>query len=226
MGGHPTTTSPPLPGQPSRPGFTLMEALIALAIISLVAVLVLDAVRLAASGSARIEHFVQRELDNRLDMLALRDIISSTAVEHTGTERAFTGSRTQISGFTTRPAAGTGAAFYTLSLRQDDTGMALIYREGHANDPEPLEWTVERWTGAHAARFEYLRSRSDGWNEIWPEPPPAMGLRRVSTSTLPYCAHPPAAVRLTVQDDEGERAMIIGLYPTACPPPRLHDLVE
>lgn len=203
-----------------------MEALIALAVISLVAVLVLDAVRLAASGSVRIEQFVQRELDNRLDTLALRDIISATAVEHVDTERAFSGAAARLSGFTTRPAESTGAAFYTLLLEEDADGVVLVYREGHSNDSDPLEWVVERWTGARSARLEYLDSRSMDWTGIWPEPRPALGLRQPDPSTLPYCAHLPAAVRLTVDHDEERQQLVIGLPFTACPPPRIQDMAE
>lgn len=225
-------------------GFTLLEALVCLAITALVAVLVLDAVRLAGTGAVRIERFVSSELGARIDLLALRDAIGASRAEHVDTPYAFSGDENSFSGYTTRSAlpGSAGSARYTAELARSAGTITLIYRELAGEADEDTSWHVRSWP-ADAARFEYRDDLTGAWVDTWPivrgvgmtpgltqpgvsaglpGPPGLSDLRR-----NPFCAYLPAAIRLTVEAaGEPVYGLVLAPASNACPPARPSDMVQ
>lgn len=222
-------------------GFTLLEALVCLAITSLVAVLVLDSVRLAGSGAVRIGRFVSTEMNARIDMTVLREAVGATRPEHIETERAFAGTATGFGGYTTRSALPESAAsaYYTVTLAGDDDTIALIYREGLEEDENDRRWRIMSWP-ASEARFEYRDPDTGRWEESWPPASLASRFERARASVVPnlptgqtarltrapHCAYLPSAIRLTVETANGDYGLILAPSASACPPARVSDILR
>lgn len=243
------------PGQKTgyREGFTLLEALVCLAITALVAVLVLDAVRLAGTGAIRIERFVRSELGARIDMIALRDAVSGSRAEHVDTMHAFSGDAGSFNGYTTRSVmpASAGSANYTVELIRETGTVTLVYREQTGGEDEEAGWHVMSWP-ADAARFEYRDDLTGAWVESWPIvrrtgmtaglqqpgagpalPQPGVTPGLPAPGGLsdprrnPFCAYLPAAIRLTVEaDGEPVYGLILAPASQACPPSRPSDMAR
>lgn len=239
-----------------REGFTLLEALVCLAITALVAVLVLDAVRLAGTGAIRIERFVSSELGARIDMIALRDAVSASRAEHVDTVHAFNGDANAFNGYTTRSVlpGSAGSAHYSVELIRDNGTVTLVYREQGGEDREDGGedgWHVRSWP-ADAARFEYRDDLTGAWVEAWPivrRTGMTAGLQRPGAGPSlpqpgvtpglqapgglsdprrnPFCAYLPAAIRLTVEaDGEPVYGLILAPASQACPPSRPSDMAR
>lgn len=225
-----------------REGFTLLEALVCLAITALVAVLVLDAVRLAGTGAVRIERFVSTELGQRIDVIALRDAVGASRAEHVGTVYAFNGDAASFSGYTTRSVmpGSAGSAIYTVELTRSADIVTLFYREQTGEDEEEASWQVRRWR-ADAARFEYRDDLTGEWLDSWPvarrvgmtaglpQPGVTPGLPlsggRPDPRRNPFCAYLPAAIRLSVEaDGEPVYGLVLAPASNACPPARVSDM--
>jgi prepilin-type N-terminal cleavage/methylation domain-containing protein len=219
-----------------REGFTLLEALVCLAITSLVAVLVLDAVRLASTGAVQIERFVRSDMGERIDMVVLRDAVASSRAEHAGSTLAFSGDANAFSGYTTHSVmpGNFGSALYTVALVRGADTVTLIYREQTGEDGLFADWQVRTWA-ADAARFEYRDDLTGGWVDAWPvtEPKsmrsalPGPGTGSADGQRITFCSYLPSAIRLTVEA-RGEPVYGLILTPSAgaCPRARISDMVR
>lgn len=222
-------------------GFTLLEALVCLAITSLVAVLVLDSVRLAGSGAVRIGRFVSTGMNARIDMTVLREAVEATRTEHVQTERAFGGDGMSFRGYTTRSAlpGSAASAYYTLSLEEYEDGLSLVYREGLGEEGDDRLWRVMSWS-ATDGRFEYRNPDNGTWEESWPPPSLAARFERRVQSVVPqlptqqgerlmrppHCAYLPSAIRLTVEAPGGDYGLILAPASNACPQARISDILQ
>jgi len=194
-----------------RAGYTLIEALVMLAIVAIISTLVLEAVRLSAQSGARVERASVAAVNARMDLQAVRDALAGTTLEFRDTGLGFTGDEARMSGYSVarvrlRPQADPpGPGRFELSLQRQDRDLILVYSEGEA------EWIVRRWPLGEA-RFEYLHPLSGEWTPQWPAAPVIPGY----TQALP---------RAVIVRGHGDTPTVVfGLVANAPPKARPQDL--
>lgn len=164
-------------------GFSLLETLVALAIMAVASLALFQSTTAMLSVSDRAVNTAERTLQNALDRRAIDGLLSSLIPawkEETAAE--FTGSATRLSGITSQSlsTASYGAARFTLYLERDNSGtLQLIYGDelpaakpsrGAGNNTAPSRWVIQSSLPA-AARFAYQDTQKT-WHESWPPPPP------------------------------------------------------
>ena len=153
-------------------GFTLMEALVTLVIVSVVSSLIWQAL----AQTARVERLLDAgALEPQTDALRLewvrRAIESLTPLAQDDANR-FQGSASKMTGFASDvPGWPTSpAASFELELVHDEprrTGELVLRLEGDADTPARAAITLARWQGGPGA-LQYLGP--DGkWGDKWPQ---------------------------------------------------------
>ena len=157
-------------------GFTLMEMMVVLVLISLTTALLFEALGSFRQANARI---AARTADQRESALALAWLQDSVAGLRADREQPFEGDREQLSGLSLSPLGGGAGAPASIVWRLDE--RSLHYRQGEA---AALTITLTGFRG-----FGYLDAEGKPHSQ-WP---PGKGL------------HPelPAAVLLVFQDAAG-----------------------
>ena len=199
-----------------RAGYTLIETLIMLAIISMISVLLLEAIRGATSSGIRIERVASRSIGQHLDMFSLRTVIAGATVQYLGLDDVMVGSGDAFSGRTSTPIGLSGLHDTTFAVRLQtvDRETRLIYSEGDS------EWVVKAWQDA-AGAFLYLDvgpswdpESERRWVSSWPQEFPA-----------DYHYSPnPRAIKLSIVSDGKNEAYVFALPNTATPVIRASDL--
>lgn len=162
-------------------GFSLLETLFALAIMSIASLALFQSTSAMLQVSDRAVRTGERTLNSELDRIVTSNIVEGIMTpwpEHT--DSAFTGSAREFSGLSTgTPQAGAARpARFTLTLERQNSGSVLIYRAVNevriaraprAGSVEPA--AAESWVLMHslpeAARFEYMGIDQKFYN-IWP----------------------------------------------------------
>jgi len=194
------------PGVSAVAGFTLIETLVVLVVVSLafgiVAAGMGQAVRLQQRAAA-LDVVAERDA---LGAAMLREIIASLAPDHSGQPDVFRGSERRLSGLSRFALTGSedGAGRFRLELVYDrKTDRTRL--EHVRNDGEPVQ--VMAWSG-NVGRFRFVSDEGE-LHELWPP--------------LGKAAQFPAAIVL----ERGDALPIIaapGSYPEALP--KLIDIIE
>lgn len=147
-------------------GFSLLETLFALAIMSLASVALFQSTSSMLSLSDRAVKAGERTVSGGLDRLAVRELIDGLLPHWPSeTERAFVGEARSFSGQSTAPlsADNTGPEIVTLSLSALSGGRdSLTYSSAKA----PQGWTIMSRL-PEGARFEYM-GIDHSWYAKWP----------------------------------------------------------
>jgi len=223
-------------------GYTLMEVLVMLAITSLIATVVFDAVRSAAAFGVRVESASRAAAGEYVDFATFRRAVRAIQPDYRNAAGAFQGDE---DGFTALSAETPGAApgdrrVITVSLEEAENGDLVLALEagGAARPPEALEpedrvrTEIRRWPEATGV-FDYLPASPSLAD-------PAAYALGLSTSgsppdwradypgdhgfAAPYFIPSPGAVRLTVEGAQGREVHIFHPAATKGPPARIDDL--
>lgn len=214
----------------AQAGFTLIEALITLVIASVLSLLMLQAVRSAASNAVRIERTAQAAAGSFIAQGALRRAIENTRAYYQNTPYAFDGDSQGFSALTVAPIDGPIGEFqrYSVRLEPSDDGLALVYEDADS------VLTVARWPDGEGEIQYYGANTTSAfdsqafarlgevagaltWREVWPGQAQTPG---------GYSNPLPAALRITVRAQSGpDTVMILHMPANAPPPPRLEDVI-
>ena len=145
-----------------RPGFTLMETLIALAITAMVAVVALEMLASMTAHARRLETAMTDATNATLQTLPMRRAIEQTLPSYADTGEFFQGEAGAATGLTSAPATGRQG-------RPAGYALALTMREGvaHLDYSEAGVVLFSRPLGAGERRFEFVESRG-ALHEQWP----------------------------------------------------------
>lgn len=197
----------PGPGAGRRPpaaGFTLMEMLVTLMLISFATMLMFQML-----GSYRIANERVREQAGAIDRRALFQAWFRDSVQglYAAPRLHFVGSREQFSGTTLNP-------LYAQAGRPTAIEWKLRQAAGGGVEVAYVENGLERWSlplqGSRAARFAYY---TEDWKQR-DEWPPALG--KVDEEALP------ALVALVREGEDGENSMLASVLGPLVPPLRLY----
>ena len=169
------TPRPAQSAPPARnaPGFTLVEVLIAVAIVAGVLAMALGAARVGLAawrqGDARAEG-----LQHARSLAVLLDQVISAAYPYRigagdAGRLVFEGEPERLAFVTTAPAVTPAAplAFAALRLERDEGGLAVL--QGVLPAREPLEDLAPALRDAtvRGVRFRYRRTEDGTWNDRW-----------------------------------------------------------
>lgn len=155
-----------------RPGFTLIETLIALVIAAMVTLVLLDSLSAIAAQAARLERAVAGTQEQIIDWLTLERAIAGLQPDYLEGGTPFEGDETRFRGLTDLPLTGHAGAvgIITLTLEEDEAAgrdgrpvSRLVYAENGE-----MVTTLDLET---PARLVYLDMDGD----TYPEWPPEQG---------------------------------------------------
>ena len=203
-------------------GFTLVEVLIALALLSLLMLVLSGALRAMGQVEARVDQRVEAADDYRLATQLLGDVLGRVSAWRHPVLQA--GSAAQAPFFEATPGAlawvgimparyGLGGRHYLrLALEPGEGGSQLVLRYA----PWTGAATFSAWAQAQrlvlaapatALTLSYLEPASGQWSALWP--PPGMPASALPASLLP------AAVAIQVEGPEPAwPPLVIALVPT------------
>lgn len=161
-------------GNPRSSGFTLVETLVVLVLVSLIATLLTQSLVYVLSLRERVLDQVDKTRRGSLSELWYRQSVNGTVADLVELDRQFAGAADGFSAITLAPIHLDYGVPTRIrwGLSSDADRHALIYTP---EDAEPL--TVLRWQGA-AGAFRYLGHDGE-WHDEWP---PRFG---VETRQLP-----------------------------------------
>lgn len=146
-------------------GFTLVEVLVVLVLISMIMGLLMQGLGFVYNLQGRTSQVLQRQQGSYLQQGWLRGVLQAVYPEQTHRSAVFKGNRTQLSGLTMAPlgaANGTPTEF-SLRFERQDNHTRLVYQE--AQQPP---WVLGVWQGDSGAfRFQSEEGR---WSDVWPQP--------------------------------------------------------
>ena len=179
-------------------GFTLIEVLIALTLLSLLMLALTGAMRAMGQTSERVEQRIEAEDDYRIAQAFLRDILAQASARVSdqmaagGAQRAvfFAGQPAALAWIGIMPARhGLGGRHYMrLALESGAGGSDLVLRYA----PWSGAPTFDAWPQAQARvlaapvqslALRYQEPASGGWSPVWP--PPGVPLNTLPSTLLP-----------------------------------------
>jgi prepilin-type N-terminal cleavage/methylation domain-containing protein len=155
-------------------GFTLLEVLVTLVLLSMVVAIMFGSLGQVLDARSRLRPYLDRSQETALVAAWFRQTVTALIPDYdTGRDR-FAAAATAFSGLTAAPLigpAGTPTPFrWTLRYDPDAQATVLEYAERPSNTVE-----IARWSGAHPS-FSYY-GPDQQWRRDWP-PPADMEQRR------------------------------------------------
>lgn len=195
-------------------GFTLLETIVTLVIVSMIVVVLMQALRHSLALRTRILHHEQAARMDALQEQWFRDTVHGALADLPDGLGAMQGGASGFELVSAAPLSGPGLAKIRWSLRGDASGAALVYDDAQWQGLEVLPGPLLD------ARFEYLGA--DGtWQGEWQQPPvsaPAafdeMGAAPAAVEALPRM------VRLSARTATGELSWLVSI-PAHLQPPQL-----
>lgn len=176
-----------LPRPQRNPGFTLLEMLVTLVIVSLVGALLSQALYQLGRVEQLMSGGQLRSMAESLRVEWVRDALTGLLPGEPSTAERFKGDATQLSGVSTAvprfPVAGLGPLHLALRFDAEQGRTELVFsvppttRAIDAGAPQPLAVLLS-WPG-QAGRLRY-QADDGSWHDSWP---PSMGSQ--TTKALP-----------------------------------------
>lgn len=187
----------------SRPrasaGFTLLEMVVTLVLVSLLVAVLMQMLGQALSVRTRLLHYQQTMRLSYLKEGWFRDVVAASQLDDSDGFPPLRGSSVELSHVSAMPLQSGGLARVRWQLRFDGQGKAsLYYAEGDSEPLQILEGPLEQ------ARFSY-RGASGEWVEQWdsgPVVPPTGVASRVGL---------PLVVRFQAQTNNGQLLWLVPL---------------
>jgi prepilin-type N-terminal cleavage/methylation domain-containing protein len=160
-------------------GFTLLETIVTLVIVSLIVVVLMQALQQALGLRTRLLRFERETRMATLQESWFRDSVSSAMADLPDAFGPMRGGEDEVSMISAAPLEGAGPARIGWALRRDGNLQALVYT---ATGTDPLQ--VVR--GLRDASFSYLDA-SGRWQRTWKQdedaPLPRMVRLQATTAT-------------------------------------------
>lgn len=146
----------------SHRGFTLVEVMVVLSLVSLISVIVLQMMTILLKSYDQISRMEGQSALESMRNNWFRGSVNAM-VASLDQEFEFRGARKLVSGYTTSPLMGRQGMLTSISweIREDATQSTLWYIE---HSKRPLQ--ISTWDNARA-EFSY-RGLKSGWVEAWP----------------------------------------------------------
>jgi prepilin-type N-terminal cleavage/methylation domain-containing protein len=150
---------------PEQTGFTLVEVLVTLVLLSMVAAIVFGSLGQVLDARARLRPYLDKSEETALVAGWFRQTVQALIADYDTGKNRFAASANAFSGLTASPLlgpAGTPAAF-TWALNYDPASdlTFLEYREKPSDTVE-----IARWSGKDAV-FSYYDQDGE-WRRVWP----------------------------------------------------------
>lgn len=169
-------------------GFTLVEVMVVLAIVSLCSVLMLQMLTVFLRGYDQVNRIQSEIILDSMRENWFRRSVKVMVASH-DEEFGFQGEEYEISGYTLYPLIGPGGKLTEVGwlIRSNSSGASLWYTE---TDFEPMK--IANWANA-SLKFQY-RGLSSGWVSEWPP-------REIPIGELPQ------RIKLTIEGNGSSRAI-------------------
>lgn len=142
-------------------GFSLLEALVTLVIVSLVATVLMQSLLYALGMRERVLRIDREGRTGQIHERWFRDSVAAAVADRPDGVSPFVGDATSLRFISQSPLDGVGTWPVAWRLEDRAQGLqALVYAQGGD------EWTVLS-SGLSGARFEYLDGRGE-WHAAWP----------------------------------------------------------
>jgi general secretion pathway protein J len=190
-------------------GFTLMEMLVVLVLVSLISTLLIQGLSHVLNLRLRFLSQLEKQTSEALQSHWFREISTGVAPGHPNGKNVFSGNTTRFRGLTLAPLKGMRGVPTPVSLEliPKDGYILLHYKEQNDDDA----WEIGRWPG-DSARFSYLDT--DGrLTDRWP--PPIQNANQL-----------PEGIFLEVHDPRGLLIWFAAIRGRRDPSPTLRDLLE
>jgi prepilin-type N-terminal cleavage/methylation domain-containing protein len=154
---------------PKQTGFTLVEVLITLVLLSMVAAIVLGSFGQMLNARARLRPYLDQSEETALVAGWFRQTVQALIADYDTGKNRFAASADAFSGLTASPLlgpAGTPTAF-AWALRYD-AALDLTFLEYREKPHDTVE--IARWSGEDAA-FRYY-GQDQEWRRVWPPTDP------------------------------------------------------
>ena len=150
---------------PEQTGFTLVEVLVTLVLLSMVVAIVFGSLGQVLDARARLRPYLDRSEQTALVASWLRQTVQALVADYDTGKNRFTASANAFSGLTASPLlgpAGTPTAF-TWALIYDPASdrTFLRYKEKPSDAVE-----IARWSGKDAVFSFYGQDQE--WHDVWP----------------------------------------------------------
>lgn len=204
---------------PDEDGFTLIEALVALALGVAVVAVVLSTLRIASGGAARsVAVAAEVESFARAGALLAGDARHALALRDARGAAIFAGQPQSLT-FVALPRSGAGPVMLRFVLVPGGDGSDLIRAEAAVlatGDPGPFGAGLAIWHGPGAWEFRYLDAKGQ-WRRDWsgPQMPQAFGLAaRNAPQTVELVASFPALIEPDCATGPGPGcSLLAGVFP-------------
>jgi len=150
---------------PEQTGFTLVEVLVTLVLLSMVAAIVFGSLEQVLNARARLRPYLDRSEETALVAGWFRQTVQALITDYDTGKNGFAASANTFSGLTASPLlgpAGTPTAF-AWALRYDGA-LDLMFLEYREKPHDTVE--VARWSGKDAV-FSYY-GQDQEWRGVWP----------------------------------------------------------
>jgi prepilin-type N-terminal cleavage/methylation domain-containing protein len=152
-------------GGHKQTGFTLVEVLVTLVLLSVVAAIVFGSLGQVLNARARLRPYLDRSEETALVAGWFRQTVQALITDYDTGKNGFAASANTFSGLTASPLlgpAGTPTAF-AWALRYDGA-LDLMFLEYRETPHDTVE--VARWSGKDAV-FSYY-GQDQEWRRVWP----------------------------------------------------------
>jgi len=150
---------------PEQTGFTLVEVLVTLVLLSMVAAIVFGSLGQVLNARARLRPYLDRSEETALVAGWFRQTVQALIADYDTGKNGFAASANTFSGLTASPLlgpAGTPTAF-AWALRYD-AALDLTFLEYREKPRDTVE--IARWSGKDAV-FSYY-GQDQEWRRVWP----------------------------------------------------------
>jgi len=188
-------------------GFTLLEVLVVLLVVSLVSTLLVQGISLVLNMRYRFADHLHYQQAAVLQSYWFRQVCMGLTPDMPEGEGVFSGTGRQMHGLTLAPLQGEvgGAKQVDFSFERKAAALVLTYRQD-----DECSFELVRWP-AGQGRFSYLDSNGH-WYDQWP---PFLGNH----------AQLPLAVRLQVESGRGPLVWLVNVAGRRQPRPWIKDLL-
>jgi prepilin-type N-terminal cleavage/methylation domain-containing protein len=150
---------------PKQTGFTLVEVLVTLVLLSMVAAVVFGSLGQVLNARSRLRPYLDRSEETALVAGWFRQTVQALITDYDTGKNGFAASANTFSGLTASPLLGPAGAptAFAWALRYD-AALDLMFLEYREKPHDTVE--IVRWSGKDAV-FSYY-GQDQEWRRVWP----------------------------------------------------------
>lgn len=193
-------------------GFTLLEALVGLAISAMIAALLTSVLRQALTEGAKTAAVTNRSITRTLDVLRVRELLRSNLPSYSSQPPSVTGTDTEFTVFSAKSSGGKrlppASMKLSIDVNQTTDRISLSVEGGQGTE-------VLVQVDGQEGTFSYLDDALE-WQDRWPPQPPLEGDQVV----------PPSAIRMRLSNGDVRQDFVFDVGGRGTPPLRLQDVLS